>query len=217
MEEIRKLVRGYLAFTEEYQSEEFAAYRERAARQQSPKVMVIACSDSRVNPAIITKAELGEVFTVHNVANLVPPYEEGHNTHHSTSAAIEFAVCHLKVHHIVVLGHSQCGGIRALMEGNALKHDDHYSFIEPWMNIANVAKEKVMHQDYASQDARIHACEKEALLVSLENLRTFPWVAQAIDEEKLYIHAWYFDVASGNITAFDPTDQCFKPLKQLYG
>lgn len=200
----QRLVEGYRRFQQEYVGERYAAYRAWAAHTQKPKVMVIACSDSRVNPAILTNARLGDLFMVNNVANLVPPYKEGHDTHHSTSAALEFAVCALKVEHVIVLGHAQCGGIRALMEGVDCKHPESYSFIEPWMQIAAEAKQRVLrqHPDGTPDQQACH-CEKEALLVSLKNLLTFPWVKLAVEESRLQTHAWYFAIESGDMQHYD--------------
>lgn len=216
MKTLAKLIEGYREFRKDYLSPHNQEQRERITTAQNPKVMVIACSDARVNPALLTRAGLGDIFTVKNVANLVPPYREGHDTHHSTSAAIEFAVLHLGVEHIIVLGHSGCGGIRALMEGNANKRPDAYSFIEPWMGIAAAAKAKVKAQhQHAPIEAQAHACEKEALLVSLANLQTFPWVKEGMRAGTLEIHAWYFDIASGNILVHEPEEDGFHLMLHL--
>lgn len=210
----QKLVEGYQAFYKRYQGSEFSEYRETHATGQKPGIMTIACSDSRVNPALLTQAGLGEIFMVNNVANLVPPYKEGKDTHHSTSAAIEYAVQHLKVSHIIILGHSGCGGIKALMEG-VPSEEDVYSFIEPWMQIAKDAKETVKSKYADLPDAeQLTCCEKESLQVSLRNLRTFPWVAKAIEEDRLQIHAWYFDVPTGDMMEFMPEPQEFMPLRE---
>lgn len=216
MKTLAKLIEGYREFRKDYLSRENEAMRHRISNAQNPKVMVIACSDARVNPALLTRAGLGDIFTVKNVANLVPPYRVGQGTHHSTSAAIEFAVLHLGVEHIIVLGHSGCGGIRALMEGNANTRPDAYSFIEPWMGIAADAKAKVMkHCPHAPLDEQAHECEKEALLVSLANLQTFPWVKEGMRAGTLEIHAWYFDIASGNILVHEPEEDGFHLMLHL--
>lgn len=216
MKTLRKLIEGYREFREEYLSPGNAAARSRISEAQAPKVMVIACSDSRVNPAILTRAGLGDIFTVNNVANIVPPYKEGHDTHHSTSAAIEFAVLHLGVQHIIILGHSGCGGIQALMAGNTRKREGAYSFIEPWMDIVHQAKTHVLERlPHATQDEQAHECEKEALMVSLMNLATFPWVKEGVEAGTLEIHAWYFDIASGDILVHEPNENGFHVLQHL--
>lgn len=216
MKSLRKLIEGYREFREEYLSPGNTASRERIAVSQAPKVMVIACSDSRVNPAILTRAGLGDIFTVNNVANIVPPYREGKGTHHSTSAAIEFATLHLGVQHIIVLGHSGCGGIRALMAGNTRTRDGEYSFIEPWMGIVSDAKAQVLARlPDAPLEEQAHACEKEALAVSLKNLESFPWVQEGMRNGTLQIHAWYFDIASGDILVHEPNEEGFHVLQHL--
>lgn len=199
-ESLNRLIEGYRDFRKDYVGANYAAYRSWAAKVQTPKIMMIACSDSRINPAIVTHAGLGEVFMVNNVANLVPPYKEGKDTHHSTSAALEFAVNHLKVEHVIVMGHSGCGGIRALMTGTAQVSPETYSFIGPWVDIAHKAKVRTL-QKYSdhSPEEQCHHCEKESLLVSLENLKSFPWVKHAIERGLLSIHAWHFNVENGDI------------------
>ncbi len=210
---LSQLVEGYREFRQEYVGDDYAAYRIWAAAAQAPSVIMIACSDSRINPAIVTHAGLGEVFMVNNVANLIPPYKEGKDTHHSTSAALEFAINHLRVKHVIVMGHSQCGGIRALMEGVANATYGGYSFIGPWVSIAHEAKERTL-QKYPdhSPEEQCGLCERESLLVSLENLRTFPWIKSALDTKMLAIHAWYFNVGSGDMEYYSEKEGKFLPL-----
>lgn len=212
-EPLKRLVEGYREFRKHYVSKQYAAYRAWASKQQEPRVMMIACSDSRINPITITHAGLGEVFMVNNVANLVPPYKEGKDTHHSTSAALEFALTNLEVEHIIVLGHSRCGGIRALMEGTANTNPDVYSFIGPWVDIAHKAKERTL-QKYgeSSPEEQCSHCEKESLLVSLENLETFPWVKHALEAKLLALHAWHFNVESGDVEYYSEKEKKFLPL-----
>lgn len=212
-ESLERLIEGYREFRKHYVSEQYAAYRAWASKQQEPRVMMIACSDSRINPVTITHAGLGEVFMVNNVANLVPPYKEGKDTHHSTSAALEFALTTLEVEHIIVLGHSRCGGIRALMEGTANTNPDIYSFIGPWMDIAQKAKERTLRKyGESSPEEQCGHCEKESLLVSLENLETFPWVKSALEASLLTLHVWHFNVESGDIECYSPKKETFLPL-----
>ena len=135
--EIEELLAGYAKFLEQ-DGELF----KKLAKGQAPKTMVIACSDSRVDPVTIFGVQPGEIFVVRNVAALVPPYVENYDRHHGTSAAIEFAVRHLKVSKIIVMGHSECGGIKYLL--NPPKKESYESFIGPWVNIAKEAKEKVV-------------------------------------------------------------------------
>jgi len=221
MSSYAKLLDGYKIFRRHYLAQENTAWRHDAKDRQEPQIMIIACSDSRVNPVIITRASLGDIFVVNNVANLVPPYSHCGNTHHSTSAAIEFAVVHLKVQHIIIMGHSGCSGIRTLMAG----HDNHsqqpsepdpaapYSFIRPWMRIVDEAAE-FTPQEIASTDleSRATICEQRASLISLNNLVTFPWVKEALLDNSLKVHAWHYDIGSGILQEYDTETEKFKAL-----
>jgi carbonic anhydrase len=206
---IDRLVKGYKDFYADYHKPEYRDYVEQASLGQSPRVMMIACSDSRVNPTIVTGARLGDIFTVCNVANIVPHFEPSWHTHHSTSAALEFAVNSLSVEHVIVMGHSGCGGIRALLGDTPIARDASHSFIKPWVEIITAARDRVMH---LPQEERQHACELEALKISLSNLRTFPWVEEKIAQGILHIHAWHFDIPSGVIRTFQPAHNRFEPL-----
>lgn len=210
---LEDLISGYKKFHKNYITENSAEYRASAAKEQNPKIMVICCSDSRVNPTVLTSAKPGDIFTVHNIANLVPPYECDSDTYHGVSASLEFAVCHLKVDDIIILGHSNCGGIRALMEGVEIKHKENYSFIGPWMRIAKRAKNSVMEKfSGGSFEEQTHHCEKESILISLSNLDSFPWVKRAKERGELETHGWYFNIESGNIEHYDFESKKFKLL-----
>lgn len=214
---LKKLIKGYREFREDYVGKNYVAYRVWAAKAQDPRIMMITCSDSRVNPSIVTHAGLGDIFTVHNVANLVPPFKAGQDSHHSTSAAIEYAVNVLGVAHIIIMGHSGCGGIKALMQGDlpadGKKPDGDYSFIGPWVHIADQAKQQVLEQyPNHSPDEQTQICEKQSLLVSLENLTSFPFVSDALSAKKLKIHAWFFNIETGDILAYDAKENQFSPL-----
>ena len=188
---INRLIDGFKSFRETYYEEQPDFYRLLVEKGQSPDVMIIACSDSRVNPSIIAKAKPGELFIVRNVANLVPPYAPDSNLH-GTSAAIEFAVRDLKVSHIIILGHSHCGGIRGLCEGH--RDDEHREFIDGWMSIVEHARDdtlegKVQHRHL----------EREAVKVSLSNLLSFPWIKSRVDAGNLELHGWLFDLEAGEL------------------
>ncbi len=205
MSDINKLIAGFQRFQANY----FGGDRELFARLkqgQNPGAMVIACSDSRVDPAILLDAQPGDLFMVRNVANLVPPYERGAGLH-GVSTALEFGVCVLGVAHLIVLGHSQCGGVRALMEGTQ------GDFMGNWVNIAARAKERVLAEfPGASHQEQCHACEEASILVSLENLLTFPWIRERVEQGKLVLHGWYFDIDSGRLVAYDASARAFQPL-----
>jgi carbonic anhydrase len=195
MQEVKKLIDGYQRFHKRYFDEQPELYKSLFEEGQSPKFLVIACCDSRVHPAQVMDTMPGDIFVVRNVANLVP-LNEVDGKSHGTSAAMEFAVKHLGVKHIIVFGHSQCGGIKSLMEDNRL--DDNYGFIEPWMQIARPARDKIL-QDHADKDfsEQCTLCEKASIEISLNNLMTFPWIKERYDAGKIFVHGWYFDIDSG--------------------
>jgi len=206
---ISPLIEGYKQFRVKY-FENTKAFDDLVQHGQKPKVLVIACCDSRVDPAIVTNCNPGELFVVRNVANLVPPFD-GNPRHHGTSAALEFGVLGLGVSDIIVFGHSYCGGVRVLME--AQKNKSTSDFIAAWMDIAKPAKQRVLRQHpKCSLDEQAHYCEKESLLISLNNLKTFPWIYERILTNKLFLHAWYFNLDTGMIETYQSSSDQFVPL-----
>lgn len=205
MDAYDRLISGYREFRANYLSEDNKEWLKVAGEKQNPKVMMVACSDSRVHPAILTRTALGELFMIRNVANVVPPFDGGGSdgTYHGTSAAIEYAVNHLKVEHIIVMGHSGCGGIGALMDRSITGDTEGYSFIKPWMNIVEQAGDfSDLEEVSLTGAAKRSICEKRAVLISLNNLVGFPWVKDAIKSGNLKLHGWYFDIKSGVLSEY---------------
>ena len=188
------LIEGHLRFRANTWPAERDRYVALAQRGQNPETMVIACSDSRVDPQTIFGAGPGELFVVRNVAGLVPTYAPDAG-YHGTSAALEFGVRVLKVARIAVLGHALCGGIRAMVEGAPGVARD---FVEPWMRIAEPALDAVPRQ--LSIDDMLHSCELEVVRLSLANLATFPWIADAVSAGTLTLQGFRFDIRSGVLT-----------------
>ena len=186
------LIEGYRRFRETYWAENKDVF-EALAAGQSPRAMVITCADSRVDPQMIFDAKPGEIFCVRNVANLVPPYAPD-SDHHGTSAALEFAVRSLKVEHVIVLGHAQCGGIRALWQGG-----EQGDFIGRWMEIAAPARERALAAAATADETAQHLCERESIRVTIDNLMTFPWVAERVQAGLLQLHGWHFDFELGEL------------------
>lgn len=212
--EILRLMAGFKKFRDKYFAGEhplFERLNNVTGPGQSPKTLIIGCSDSRVDPAIITSANPGDLFIVRNVANLVPPYEKG-GKFHGVSSAIEFAVVNLKVENVIVLGHRQCGGIRALMLNDL--RDPGESFVNRWVSIAQDAKERVMaaHAGEDEESLCRHG-ELEAIVTSLNNLKTFPFVKQAIDERGLTLMGIYFDLELGHLLEFDDEARNFRSIE----
>jgi carbonic anhydrase len=195
---MKDLLEGHTRFRTGYWRRHKKRFFTLAREGQSPPAMVIACADSRVAPELIFDVAPGEIFVVRNVSALVPPYAPD-TGNHGTSAALEFAVNALQVRTIVVLGHSQCGGIRALMSGPGAKNGD---FIDSWMAIAQTARARVCDApDAASMsfDTLCAHCERAAIRVSLENLMTFPWIAARIAAGTLSINGLHFNVQTGKL------------------
>ncbi len=209
MQEIQKFIAGFRGFQAEYFREDRELFSS-LKQGQRPKVLLIGCSDSRVDPSMMVRSEPGDLFIVRNVANLVPPCEHD-SAYHGVSAALEYAVCHLEVEHIIVLGHSNCGGIRSLMEG--IPGDKNNEYISKWVGIAERAKKQVLDTfQHAPPQQQAKACEHASILVSLENLLTFPWVKERVDSGQMDLHGWYFDIESGNLYSYHPASGEFALL-----
>ena len=189
-----RLIEGFRRFREGYWQEHEALFQKLASGGQSPRAMVIACADSRASPQTVFQTQPGEIFTVRNVANLVPPYQPD-AAYHGTSAALEFAVRILEVQHIVVMGHSSCGGVGALLRG-AEKGND---FILPWMDIAARAREEALAKAPHDPAAAQRLGEHGAIKVSLDNLLTFPWVSERVKSGLLELHGCHFDIEHGQL------------------
>ncbi|MFO1112887.1 MAG: carbonic anhydrase [Rhodospirillales bacterium] len=207
---LRKLAAGFV----EFQRGTFQAKRsffEQLALMQRPKVMMVACSDSRVDPAILTNAEAGDLFMVRNVANLVPPCAPD-TGRHGTSAALEFAVVYLEVEHIIVLGHSGCGGIKALLTGDPALDREH-TFIHNWMQITDEARRRtLLVARQQPMEVQLRMLTQEAIKTSLANLLSFPWINERIEDGRLRIHGWRFDLDEGSMYAYVPERDCFELL-----
>jgi len=206
----KQLLDGYRTFTTQRLPTEQSRYRELSERGQSPETMLIGCSDSRVSPEVIFDAGPGELFVVRNVANLVPVYQPDTGTH-GVSAALEYAVNVLKVKHIVVLGHAQCGGIRAFIDKiQPLSPGD---FIGKWMQMFIKPGEVVEQRDHESMAQFVERIEKAAVFRSLENLMTFPFVQKAVDAGQMQTHGAYFGVAEGSLFVLDKVAKEFKSVR----
>jgi carbonic anhydrase len=207
---INRMLAGYRAFKEGSFTGHELEYSDLASKGQNPGVAVIACSDSRVDPAFVFRAEPGEIFMIRNVANLVPPMEEG-GTFHGTSAALEFAVKALNVPNIVVLGHAHCGGIKAMIDGEVAAEDSGYSYVPAWVSILSAAYRRAIATQDDLTDAEMQkVCEQNAVLVSLENLTTFPWIRERIADKRLKLHGWYFDIGTATLEIYDSKESRFR-------
>ncbi|MGZ2255831.1 carbonic anhydrase [Roseobacter sp. A03A-229] len=206
------LVQRYHGWKATGYSENKAWYRHLATEGQHPRAMVISCCDSRVNAISIFGADQGEFFIHRNIANLVPPYRPD-GDYHGTSAAVEYAVDVLHVAHLIVLGHSNCGGVKGCIEmcrGNAPDLEEETSFVGRWMDILRPKYDLVADEKDAITQAQL--LEKQAVLVSLENLLTFPFVSEKVKGGGLTLHGLWTDIGEGGLEYFDPRKQAFQTV-----
>ena len=209
MTDFAGLVEGYRRFKANGWQLQRQRWSELAERQ-TPKLMVIACSDSRVDPTIIFDTSPGEIFMVRNVANMVPPFETTPGRH-GVSAALEFAVTQLEIPEIVVLGHQDCGGCGAVMSQRfENKIPGEGGFIADWMSLLDDAREKVV-AEHGEGEEGLHALEREAVKVSIENLRTFPCIRTRERDGRIALHGAYFAVADGILHVLDESSGEFHP------
>ena len=199
---MQDLLEGYRAFMARRWPAEHARYAE-LARGQSPKYLVIACSDSRADPAVIFNAGPGELFIIRNVAAIVPPYETG-SGQHGTSAAIAFAVTELKVPNIVVLGHAQCGGVAAALAGASAAK---VPFLSEWIGLLDPAVARCAHHGQTE-------LERETIKLSLERLLTFPFIAERVAQGKLTLDGARFGIADGTLEVLDPATKKFSAVSR---
>ena len=204
MENLKKLLDGYRRFHKEHDT----ALYQSLAQKQSPKTLIFSCCDSRVDPSIVTQAPPGNLFVVRNVANVVPEYHppsEG-GCSSSVGAAIEFAVCLIKVRHIVVMGHSNCVGVKTMMDNSAQGTD----YLADWVAHASPAKQMADIRLLEGKSSDLHhAAEQSNVLVSLQNLMSYPWVSNAVEQEALFIHGWYFDIGSRKLKSYSASQDAF--------
>ncbi len=207
MQEFHALLEGYKRFREDSYPKQRARYDALAKEGQAPPIMIISCCDSRVDPATIFDTSPGQVFALRNVANLVPPYDDGGGLH-GASAAIEFGVTGLNVKHIVVLGHGQCGGIGAALKGGKLGLPGD-TFVDEWMSIITEARDQVIADAPANPQK---ALELEAIKLSIENLRSFPFIAEREKRGEIKLHGAWYAIDEASLFTLDEATGAFEPV-----
>jgi carbonic anhydrase len=193
-------------------TENRAWYRKLASDGQHPRAMVISCCDSRVHVTSIFGADQGEFFIHRNIANLVPAYQPD-GAQHGTSAAVEYAVQVLEVTHLIVLGHSNCGGVQGCLNmctGAAPEMEARDSFVGRWMDILRPRYELV--KDIPDRAEQLRQLEKQSVLISLENLMTFPWLAEKVTSGALTLHGMWTDIGEGGLEYYNPAATQFEPV-----
>jgi carbonic anhydrase len=208
---LSKLIEGYRRFREIAWERERERWSE-LAEGQNPEVMILSCADSRVDPAEIFDARPGEMFVVRNIAALAPPYETSRGFH-GVSAALEFAVSQLEVGEILVMGHGLCGGCAAALTG---QFDDtppgEGHFIADWVRMLDGPRDKVRAQHDELDREAFQEMEREAVKLSLANLRTFPWIADREQSGSLMLHGAHFSIAEGRLYVLDEAEEDFRPV-----
>lgn len=233
MSDVNSFLKGFKRFQHHYFDRNPELYDRLFTEGQRPQALMVACCDSRCDPGMLTDSEPGDMFVVRNVANLVPPYIQA-VSYAGTTSAIAFAICNLEVAHVIVMGHARCGGIRALME-NKQPGCDEEQLIAKWLGIAADARQQVLKElPGKSQEIQARACEQAAILKSLENLMSYPWISRRVNEGKLALHGWYFDMENGTLMQYNNdagefhvivphpeesaihSDEPHKPLQRLF-
>src|SRR5690606_32990379 len=213
MDDIDSLIAGYRSFRQGTYKQNEERYRALAATPQKPKALIIACCDSRADPAMVFQADPGGLFVVRNVANIVPPYEPD-DRHHGTSAALELGVKVLGIKNITVMGHAACGAMEALYtpcRGKAAPGD----FIPKWITLVKpVAERVVAKHGTADRTKTLRLLEQEAVIDSLDRLRTFPFIRRREEEGTLRLHGWFYGIGTGILSIYDPESGTFNDVTE---
>ena len=211
MSDIKALVQGFNGFRNQYMKDSRGRYKGLADYGPHSRILVIACCDSRADPAIITNSSTGDMMVIRNIGNLVPPHAPG-GQFQETEAALEFAACYLELEHIIVLGHSRCGGVRSLLT-RLIDDMAPDSALDSWMSVAEPAAQSVLaDMPDATLDDQACACSRRALVHSLQNLRQYPSIGQRMERQQLELHGWYFNLSSGELEAWDEQAQEYQTL-----
>src|SRR5436309_2413601 len=208
-----RLLKGFADFRLGYYRDHLQLFEKLATGGQSPKILIVGCADARVDPGILTQTQPGDIFTVRNVGAMVPPAQlPPDQRHHGTSAAIEFAVRGLSVEHIVILGHALCGGVAALVDGRDSQFAN-FDYLSTWTSIAQAVRDAVLRElKGKSRDEVVRAVEQAAVVNSVANLMTFPWIAERVAAGTLMLHAWWFNLTEGQLYAFKVASARFEPV-----
>lgn len=211
MRDVSKFLSGFRRFQHNYLGARRSYFNRLVQDGQHPTALVVACCDSRCDPALLMDCDPGDMFVVRNVANLVPPHTQA-GAFAGTTSAVAFAVRNLNVEHIIVMGHAQCGGIRALMARTPPSCNED-ELITQWLSIAEDARSRVM-QEFSDSPADVQArtCEQAAILISLGNLMSYPWIKSRVEAGELQLLGWYFDMLNGELLQYEPESGEFRPL-----
>lgn len=213
VQRLKEFADGNETFQQTYFKKHEAQLLSLVKEGQNPRALFIGCSDSRVIPDLIIQSNPGDLFVVRNVGNFVAPYKPDEDFH-STAAGIEYAVLVLEVSEIIICGHSHCGAIEALYKSSC---DTSMIHTAKWLTLGEKAKSMAMLAlgANAPREELYHATEQLSIVTQIENLLTYPYVKKLVEEEKLFIHGWYYDIETGAIEYYDPDIYQFRPLSEL--
>lgn len=203
---MKKLIRGLHEFQADYFSEHHELF-EQLAHDQHPRVLFITCSDSRVDPNLITQSKVGDIFVIRNAGNIIPPFGAANG---GEGAAVEYAIHALKIEHIVVCGHSNCGAMKGLLKKEKLR--DEMPLVYEWLQHAEATRRLII-ENYADRkgDELMDTAIAENVLTQLENLKTYPVIHSRLHQNKLTLHGWVYNIESGDVHAYDPISHSYLP------
>lgn len=209
-ESLQKIIQGVNQFQQKVYPGKQARFHS-LAKAQHPKILFITCSDSRIDPALITQTEPGDMFLIQNAGNIVPPYGSAYG---GTGASIEYAVAALNVEHVIICGHSACGAMGALLNKSAI---DHLPTVKHWLSMAETTRILMEVQTQGLNDQeRVDACIKLNIPVQLSHLKTLPSVAAKIQKNEIQLHGWVYHIDSGEIDVYQEEGNQFIPFQEAY-
>lgn len=212
---LESLIKGNAEFVENMFPEMKQELQELVEHGQKPEVLFIGCSDSRVTPDLMLRSKPGEMFILRNVGNFVPPFKHDEDFHGS-AAAIEYAVAVLKVKHIIVCGHMHCGACKSLHEYDTIPDTNSLVHVKTWLKLGMPAKERTLkNKKFTTEEEMYRATERNSIRFQLQNLLTYPDVSKLLEEDKLQIHGWYYNIANGQIEYYEKDTDSFKPLSEF--
>ena len=212
---LKNLIKGNAQFVEQMFPEMKQELQDLVEHGQKPEVLFVGCSDSRVTPDLMLRSKPGEMFILRNVGNFVPPFKYDEDFHGS-AAAIEYAVAVLKVKHIIICGHSHCGACKSLHDYDTIPDTQSLVHVKTWLKLGMKAKEKPLkNKNFTTEEQMYRETEKNSIRHQLDNLLTYPDVKRLVDEGKLQIHGWYYDIGTGQINYYEKQTDSFKPLSEF--
>ncbi|OUT95641.1 MAG: carbonic anhydrase [Betaproteobacteria bacterium TMED41] len=206
---MKKIVLGFKQFQSSYFKKNKTLFSQ-LAKQQSPEILFITCSDSRIDPNLLTQTEPGELFVIRNAGNIIPPYTKSKC---GFAASIEFAVQVIGVKHVIVCGHSDCGAMKGALHPSKISK---LTDVKNWLDYSKGAAEKVKSKNYKTAINQLHEVAKQNILLQIHNLRSYPAISQKLAVDTLDIHGWFYDIGHGLMESYDSSVDNFITLDMMY-